>query len=186
MPLHVVVGLIVTVLVALAAGSSHAADRLATVAGWQVRADRFADGAPYCYAGADRGPGDRMNVVLSDVGLLVVLSRANWNEAPRQLNIELAVDDAWRAARPASVEGRTLILLLDAGGPAHLALRRGKALTIDGGESIGPSTWSLAGGGAALKAIEQCYEARLARRRAAKEPRQGTGDGEVTERTLAK
>lgn len=131
-----------------------------TVGDWELRADRFEDGAPYCYAGADRGPGDRLTFVRSEVGLAVVLTRRGWDLAGHAVEVDVAVDDRWHDRRRAAVDPRTLMLTWAEPGAVRAALARGVELRITGHATGRGVRWSLAGSAAALEAVERCWRTR--------------------------
>lgn len=128
-----------------------------SVGDWDLRADRFDDGGLYCYAGADRGPGDRLTFVRSEVGLTLVLTRRSWRLRGEDVVVDVAVDDRWRDRRRAAVDRRTLVLSWREPAGVRTALARGRELRVTGQAPGGDVRWSLAGGAAALAALEGCW-----------------------------
>ena len=146
----------------VAATAAAAAEQLGSVGTWELRADELADGAPYCYAGADRAPGDRLTFVRSEVGLAVILTRRDWGLPGRALDVDVAVDDRWRDRVEAAVDPRTLVLSWPEPTAVRRALARGSELRV-GADAIDPELrWSLAGSAATLAAMEQCWRTRQA------------------------
>ncbi len=157
---HMLVPRLVAALVFMVAAPAAAAEWRATVGDWDLRADRLDDGAPYCYASADRGPGDRLTFLRSEVGLAVILTRQGWDLAGRVVDVEVAVDDRWRDHRRAAVDPRTLMLSWAEPAAVRTALARGLELRVTGHATGRGVRWSLAGSAAALEAIERCWRAR--------------------------
>jgi hypothetical protein len=151
---------LVAAVVLMAATPAAAAEWRGTVGDWDLRADRFDDGAPYCYAGADRGPGDRLTLLRSEVGLAVILTRRDWDLAGHVVDVEVAVDDRWRDRRRAALDPRTLMLTWAEPAAVRAALARGLELSVTGHTTGRGVRWSLAGSGAALEAIERCWRTR--------------------------
>jgi len=151
---------LVAAVVFIVAAPATAAEWRGAVGDWDLRADRFEDGAPYCYAGADRGPGDRLTFLRSEVGLAVILTRQGWDLAGRVVDVEVAVDDRWRERRQAAVDPRTLMLTWAEPAAARAALARGLELRVTGDATGRGVRWSLAGSAAALEAIERCWRSR--------------------------
>lgn len=144
----------------LLAASTAAAERVGQIGSWTVRADHFENGAPYCYTGAERGAGDRLTFVRSELGLAAILTRGSWDLAEAAVEVDVAVDDRWRDRQRAAADGRTLILTWAEPAPARTALARGFELRVTGRASGRGVTWSLAGSGRALAAIERCWRDR--------------------------
>ncbi len=151
---------LVAAVVLVAAAPAAAAEWRGTAGDWDLRADRFEDGAPYCYAGADRGPGDRLTFLRSEVGLAVILTRQRWNLAGRVVEVDVAVDDRWRDRRRAALDPRTLMLTWPEPAAVRTALARGLELRVTGHATGRGVRWSLAGSAAALEAIERCWRSR--------------------------
>jgi hypothetical protein len=144
----------------LAATAAADAERLGSLGTWELRADELADGAPYCYAGTDRAPGDRLTFVRSEVGLAVILTRRGWGLPGRALEVDVAVDDHWRDRVEAGVDPRTLVMTWPEPTAVRRALARGAELRV-GADAIDPELrWSLAGSTATLAAMEQCWRTR--------------------------
>lgn len=144
-------------LVLVTAAPAAAAEWRGSVGDWDLRADRFDDGARYCYAGADRGPGDRLTFVRSEVGLSVILTRRSWHLHGDEVVVDVAVDDRWRDRRRAALDTGTLVLHWREPAAPRAALARGHELGITGRASGRGVRWSLAGSAAALAAIDRCW-----------------------------
>jgi hypothetical protein len=150
---------LVAAVVFMAALPAAAAEPRGTVGDWELRADHLEDGAPYCYASADRGPGDRLTFLRSEVGLAVILTRRAWDLAGRTAEVDVAVDSLWRERRRAALDPRTLVLSWAEPAAARRALAGGVELRVSG-HTVGRGiSWSLAGSAAALEAIERCWRA---------------------------
>lgn len=161
MPGRLVTWLVATVFI-LAAVPAGSVERLGAVGDWTLRADRHADGAPYCWVVADRAPGDRLTFLRSGVGLAVILTRSTWRLPGEALAVEVSIDAGWRDARRAAVGPRTLVLHWADAREIRTALRQGRTLAVTDGDGLVAVRWSLAGGDAALLAVERCWRERAA------------------------
>ncbi len=144
------------------AAPAAAADGRGQLGDWTITADRGDDGAPYCYAGADRGPGDRLTFLRSDVGLAVILTRRDWRLGGDEVEVDVAVAHGWHDRRRAALGPRTLMLTWPRPAAVRAALAGGDVLRVTGHATGRGVRWSLAGGAAALDAIERCWRTRRA------------------------
>jgi len=144
------------------AASAAAADGRDQLGDWTLTADRGEGGAPYCYAVAERGPGDRLTFMRSDVGLAVILTRRDWRLGGDAVEVDVAVDHDWHERRRAALGPRTLMLTWPRPAAVREALARGGVLRVTGHATGLGVRWSLAGGGAALDAVERCWRSRWA------------------------
>jgi hypothetical protein len=138
--------------------AAGAVERLGTVRDWTLYADAHPNGRPYCYAGAERGAGDRITLLRGDPGLVVVLSRAAWPADTAQVSVEVALDDAPAVARRGTLQDRSLVIVWgdDA---SRAALTRASALRLR--DDALASRWRLDGAGAVITALDRCFAARL-------------------------
>lgn len=144
----------------VAGGPAVAAQLLGEVGDWTLRADRHADGTPYCWATADRRPGDRLTFLRSEVGLALVLTRRDWRLPEGDMAVDVAIDDAWRDHRRAALGPRTLVLHWAEPIAVRAALADGETLHVRASEGDLALRWSLDGGGDALEAVDRCWHAR--------------------------
>ncbi|NBB71875.1 MAG: hypothetical protein GVY33_16375, partial [Alphaproteobacteria bacterium] len=144
------------------AAPAAAADERGRLGDWTLTADGGEDGAPYCYAGADRGPGDRLTFMRSDVGLAVILTRRDWRLGGAEVEVDVAVDHGWHERRRAALGPRTLMLTWPQPAAVREALAGGDVLRVTGHATGRGVRWSLAGGAAALDAVERCWRSRRA------------------------
>lgn len=146
----------------VAGAAAGAVERLGSVGDWTLRADRFADGAPYCWIVADRAPGDRLTFLRSEVGLAVILTRRSWDLVGPDRDVEVRVDASWRGTREAAVGPRTLVLHWPRPEAIRRALAAGDWLAVAGARGEVDVRWRLTGAARALSAVDGCWKARLA------------------------
>lgn len=145
----------------VAGASAGAVERLGSVGDWTLRADRFADGAPYCWIVADRAPGDRLTFLRSEVGLAVILTRRSWDLVGPDRDVEVRVDASWWGTREAAVGPRTLVLHWPRPDTIRRALAEGDWLAVAGARGEVDVRWPLTGAARALTAVDGCWNARL-------------------------
>jgi len=120
------------------AAPAAAADGRGRIGDWTLTADHRDDGAPYCYARADRGPGARLTFLRSEVGLAVILTRRDWRLRGDAVEVEVTVDPGWHERRRAALGPRTLMLTWSRPADVRAALARGDVLRVTVSRALDP------------------------------------------------